>query len=104
MPALTITTMGKGQHSVDFHAQLSTLQAFAVCVAILHTTEASSSVDYKKNEQVLECNSLKSLVEDKVRVLTEAVTQEERRKVIKMAEENPPSFVVNPPFPPIARV
>lgn len=104
MPALTITTTGKSQYSVDFHAQLSTLQVFAICVAILHTTEASSSVE---QEKLMLCTSLKALVEEEVKVLIEeAVTEEEREKVAKVAEENPypPSYVINPPFSPIARV
>uniref|UniRef100_A0A7C8ZJ97 Uncharacterized protein n=1 Tax=Opuntia streptacantha TaxID=393608 RepID=A0A7C8ZJ97_OPUST len=104
MPALTITIKDKGQYSVDFHAQLSALQAFAVCVAILHTTEASSSAEQAKNKQLLQCSSLKVLVEEEVKVLFEAATGEERRKVTKKAEENPTSFVLNPPFSPFARV
>ncbi|KAJ8439429.1 hypothetical protein Cgig2_001769 [Carnegiea gigantea] len=104
MPALAITIKEKGQYAVHFHAQLSALQAFAACVAILHTTEASGSAEQEKNEQLLQCSSLKVLVEDEVKVLVEAVTAEERRKVTKKAEENLASFVLNPPFSPFARV
>ncbi|KNA21124.1 hypothetical protein SOVF_046090 [Spinacia oleracea] len=104
MPALTITITEKGKYAVDFHAQLSILQAFAVCVAIMHTTEASSLVEQEKNKELLQCSSLKVLVEDEVKILIEAVTEEEKKKVAKTAEAHQPSFVLNPPFSPIARV
>ncbi|XP_021754171.1 uncharacterized protein LOC110719528 [Chenopodium quinoa] len=104
MPALTIKITEKGKYAVDFHAQLSVLQAFAVCVSIMHTTEASSLVEQEKSKELLQSSSLKVLVEDEVKILIEAVTEEEKKKVAKAAEEHQPSFVLNPPFSPIARV
>lgn len=103
-PAVTVGITEKGQYAVDFHAQLSTLQAFAVCVAILHTTDASCPAEQEKNKQLLQCSSLRVLVEDEVKILIETATEEEKRKVTKTTEENPTSFVLNPPFSPIARV
>ena len=89
---------------MEFHAQLSILQAFAVCVSIMHTTEASSLVEQDKNKELLQCSSLKVLVEDEVKILIEAVTEEEKKKAAKTTEEHQPSFVLNPPFSPIAKV
>ncbi|KAL2543673.1 hypothetical protein Fot_12906 [Forsythia ovata] len=43
LPALTMRATDDGQYAIDFHAQLSSLQAFSICVAILHTAEASTS-------------------------------------------------------------
>ncbi|KAL2902590.1 Light-independent protochlorophyllide reductase subunit B, partial [Bienertia sinuspersici] len=80
MPALTITITEKGKYAVDFHAQLSILQAFAICVAIMHTTEASSLVEQEKAR----------------------ITEEEKKKSAKTTEEHQPSFVLDPPFSPIA--
>ncbi|KAL9246714.1 hypothetical protein vseg_020213 [Gypsophila vaccaria] len=104
VPALTITVTEKGEYTVDFHAQLSKLQAFAVCVSILHTSEAFSLVDREKTKELLQCSSLKVLVEDEMKILIEAVTEEEKKKVAKPVEGNPPAFMINPPFSPIARV
>ncbi|GAB4856847.1 hypothetical protein Ancab_014767 [Ancistrocladus abbreviatus] len=103
-PALSITITERGHYSVDFHAQLSSLQAFAICVAILHTIENSISIEQHKKKHLLQCSSLKVLVEDEVKILIEAVTEEESRKGRKAAGENPPLFMLNPLFSPIARV
>ncbi|CAO2819876.1 unnamed protein product [Amaranthus hypochondriacus] len=104
MAALTISITEKGKYAVDFHAQLSVLQAFAVCVAIMHTTDASSLVEQEKSKELLQCSSVKVLVEDEVKILIETVTEEEKKKAAKRAGQNQPSFVLNPPFSPIARV
>ncbi|KAF8365139.1 hypothetical protein HHK36_028943 [Tetracentron sinense] len=104
VPALIIRVIGEGQYSVDFHARLSTLQAFSICVAILHSAEVSTAVGQEKNRQRLQCSSLKVLLEEEVKFLIEAVAEEGKRKVTKRTEEIPPSFVFNPPFSPIGRV
>jgi hypothetical protein len=103
-PALTMTFVEEGEYAVDFHAQLSTLQAFSICVAILHGTEASTDARKDRNKQLSQSNSLKVLIDDGVELLIEAVTNEEKTKVTKMGKEIPPSYVLNPPFSPIARV
>ncbi|KAL6322696.1 hypothetical protein AAG906_015382 [Vitis piasezkii] len=84
VPALTITRVEEGQYAVDFHAQLSTLQAFSICVATLHSSEAFSTTGDEKTDT--------------------SVTEEEKRKVPKLVEGTLPPFVFNPPFSPIARV
>lgn len=103
-PALTMTVVDNGEYAVDFHAQLSTLQAFSICVAIWHGTEASIDAGKDRNKQLSQSNSLKVLINDEVKFLVEAVTTEETMKVTKMVKEIQPSYVVNPPFSPIARV
>ncbi|GFS37137.1 bromo-adjacent domain protein, putative [Actinidia rufa] len=104
-PALTMTVTEEGRYSVDFHAQLSTLQAFSICVAILHCTEASTALRWERDRQLLQCNSLRVVIGEEVKNLIEAVTEEEERKASKKMEEiPPPSFKPNPPFSPIARV
>lgn len=93
-----------GEYAVDFHAQLSTLQAFSICVAILHGTEASVDAGKERSKQLSQSNSLKVLINDEVKFLVDAVTREEKRKDSKMVKEIPPSYVLNPPFSPISRV
>lgn len=94
---------GEGEYEVDFHAQLTTLQAFSVCVAILHCTEASIAVGHETNKQLLQCDSLKVFLDDDVKYLIESVTEDEMKKADKKIE-GPQYFVLNPPFSPIARV
>ncbi|KAL5747494.1 hypothetical protein ACOSP7_024495 [Xanthoceras sorbifolium] len=103
-PALTMIVLDEGQYAVDFHAQLSTLQAFSICVAILHGTEAAVAAGQDISMQLPHSNSLKVLIEEEVKFLIEAVTEEEKKKVTKRREEIPPTYVINPPFSPIARV
>lgn len=100
-PALTMKLTDEGQYAVDFHEQLTSLQAFSICVAILHTTETSILVDHDKNREMLQCDSLRVFVEDEVKHLIEAVVEEDKRKPVK--NEFPPSFLVNPPFSPMSR-
>ncbi|KAL8141645.1 hypothetical protein V2J09_014677 [Rumex salicifolius] len=102
-PALTIKLTRKGQYSVDFHAQMSALQALAICIAILHTTE-EDSLDLEKHRQLLQCSSMKMFIEDKVKLLIEAVTEEDKGKMVRADEDHPSSFALDPPFSPIARV
>ncbi|XP_068646105.1 uncharacterized protein [Aristolochia californica] len=104
IPALVITVIAEGQYSVDFHAQLSSLQAFSICVALLHSQEVSTAIRQEKTRQRLQCNSLKVLLEEEVRLFIEALVEEEKRKAMKKAEEIPPSFALDPPFSPIGRV
>ncbi|KAJ6701724.1 DOMAIN PROTEIN putative (DUF3527)-RELATED [Salix koriyanagi] len=59
-PALTMTVLEEGQYAVDFHAQLSTLQAFSICVAALHGTEATGVAGEERGDQLSHCNSLKN--------------------------------------------
>ncbi|XP_072963042.1 uncharacterized protein [Typha angustifolia] len=103
VPALSIMVDGNGQYSVDFHAQLSALQAFSICIAVLHFSEASV-IGQEKNAHKLNSSSLKLLLEEEVRHLIEAVAVEEKRKMKKKVEQVPPSFFLDPPFSPIGRV
>ncbi|KAL8138921.1 hypothetical protein V2J09_004922 [Rumex salicifolius] len=101
-PALTIQFSGKGKYAVDFQPQLSTLQAFGICVAMLHATEASARAEQEKNTQ---CNTLKDLFKDEVKILIDSVTEERvKEKVRRTVENHPSSFKPNPPFSPISRV
>lgn len=103
-PALTMAMMQDGHYAVDFHAQLSTLQAFSICVAVLHTMDSSVSLRQEENKQLLHSNSLRVFIEDEVKNLIDSVTEEEKCKDNKKMAEVLPSFIVNPPFSPIARV
>lgn len=102
-PALSMVVLEEGWYAVDFHAQLSTLQAFSICVAILHGTETSVARQ-EKRMQLPHCNSLKMIIEEEVKFLIEAVTEEEKKKVTRRMEESPPPYVINPPFSPMSRV
>ncbi|XP_062209538.1 uncharacterized protein LOC133911349 [Phragmites australis] len=103
LPALSMKANGKGQFLVDFHARLSALQAFSVCISLLHCSEASMAVSLEKGKHKLYSSSLKMLLEEDVRHLIEAVTAEEK-KPRKRREKAPPSVLLDPPFSPIGRV
>ncbi|KAM0030070.1 hypothetical protein Hdeb2414_s0018g00532981 [Helianthus debilis subsp. tardiflorus] len=100
-PALTMKMTEEGQYAVDFHTQLTSLQAFSVCVAILHSTETSISVAHDSHREMLQCDSLRVFVEDEVKHLIDVLVEEDKRKPDK--NEIPPSFLVNPPFSPMSR-
>ncbi|XP_039136806.1 uncharacterized protein LOC120274110 [Dioscorea cayenensis subsp. rotundata] len=102
VPALTVTAEGKGVYSVQFHAQLSALQAFSICIAMLHGSETSGGCE--ENRLRLYSNSLKLLLEEEVRNLIEAVAKDEKKKTKKRLEQIHPSFLLDPPFSPIGRV
>ncbi|ESQ38356.1 hypothetical protein EUTSA_v10028472mg [Eutrema salsugineum] len=108
IPALYMSFVEEGQYDVHFHAQLSTLQAFSICVAILHNTEVSDSYRNGENvQQFSHCNSLKMLIDDDIQFLVEAVTEEEEKKVpmsVKDVATALQSYMPNPPFSPISRV
>ncbi|KAK9147519.1 hypothetical protein Scep_006276 [Stephania cephalantha] len=78
VPALTMTSIGGAQYSVDFHARLSKLQAFSVCIAILHSSEASTVCTFESEQESLHCNSLKMLLNEEVRFLVGAIGEKER--------------------------
>ncbi|KAM7257488.1 hypothetical protein ACFE04_013229 [Oxalis oulophora] len=101
MPAVSMSVVEEGQYKVDFHAQLSTLQAFSICVSILHGTEASSTAGQEKSIQLTQCNSLKVLIEDEAKLLMDTVVDE--KKVEKKRSEMQSSYMINPPFSPIGR-
>ncbi|KAK1307542.1 hypothetical protein QJS10_CPA09g01676 [Acorus calamus] len=92
-PALIIKTIDDGRYGVDFHAQLTTLQAFSICVAILHRATASAAVGRDRDAQRLHSNSLKLLLEEEVRHWIEAVAAEEKRKAKTGTGEVPPSLI-----------
>nr|XP_043612036.1 uncharacterized protein LOC122583722 [Erigeron canadensis] len=102
-PDLTMKLTEEGHYAVDFHAKLSSLQAFSICVAILHGKEASITNSEDMNRQMMQCDSLRVFIEDEVKHLIEAVAEGEKRKPSKNINENQPTFVVNPPFSPMSR-
>lgn len=61
-PTFSMTMVEEGQYAVDFHAQLSTLQAFSICVAILHGISAFSGAGDETSQPLSQCNSLKMLI------------------------------------------
>ncbi|XP_062217119.1 uncharacterized protein LOC133917138 [Phragmites australis] len=104
LPAFSMKANGKGQFLVDFHARLSALQAFSVCMSMLHYSEASMAITIEKGKHKLYSSSLKMLLEEDVRNLIEAVSAEEKKKSKKRREKAPTSVVLDPPFSPIGRV
>jgi len=106
LPALSMKANGKEQFLVDFHARLSALQAFSVCISLLHCSEASIAFSLEKGKHKLYSSSHKLLLEEDVRRLIEAVTAEEKKQQKKKSrrEKAPPSVVLDPPFSPIGRV
>ncbi|KAF7051356.1 hypothetical protein CFC21_059598 [Triticum aestivum] len=108
LPALSMKADGKGQLLVDFHAQLSALQAFSACISLLHCSEASTAVVIEKGKHKLYSSSLKMLLEGEVMQLIEAVTAEEKKKLKTTKREKAPPSVAfdprHPPFSPLGRV
>ncbi|KAL3818055.1 hypothetical protein ACJIZ3_003960 [Penstemon smallii] len=101
-PAFTMRLMEEGKYSVDFHAQLSSLQAFSISIAILHAAEASTA---ERSEHMLRSDAKKVFSEEEIEILIDSIEKEDAHRVNnKKVEEALPSFVLNPPFSPIARV
>ncbi|KAL2348033.1 hypothetical protein Fmac_002033 [Flemingia macrophylla] len=103
-PTFGMTMVEEGQYAVDFHAQLSPLQAFSICVAILHGTSTFSGAGQEKKQQISRCNSLKMLLEEEVELFINSITKEENKTVSKIQNGVTLPYVLNPPFSPIARV
>ncbi|XP_061337279.1 uncharacterized protein LOC133284295 [Gastrolobium bilobum] len=103
-PTLGLKIVEEGEYAVDFHAQLSPLQAFSICVAILHGTFPFNGVGQEKNQELSQCNSLKMLIEEEVELLIKSVTAEGKKTMSKIQKGIPRTYVLNPPFSPIARV
>ncbi|KAL6549982.1 hypothetical protein OROMI_020470 [Orobanche minor] len=101
--AFTMRAIEEGKYAVDFHARLSSLQAFSICVAILHAAEASATVGHEKSKRIWQSDSLRVFAEEEIENLIGALSKEEKLKANKKNEEILPSFVINPPFSPIAR-
>lgn len=99
-----MTMVEEGQYAVDFHAQLSPLQAFSICIAMLHGTFTFSDAGHVKNQQISRCNSLKMLLEKEVELFINSVTKEENTNEKKIQKGVTLPYVLNPPFSPIARV
>lgn len=104
LPALSMKADGNGHFSVDFHARLSGLQAFSICISLLHCSEASSDIGIEKFKNKLYSSSLKMLLKDEVRQLIDSVTTKEKKKQKSRNEKTPPSIIMNPPFSPMGRV
>ncbi|KAK7406131.1 hypothetical protein VNO78_07750 [Psophocarpus tetragonolobus] len=105
-PALGMTMVEEGQYAVDFHAQLSPLQAFSICVAILHGTSTFSGTGQETNPhaQISRCNSLKMLLQEEVELFINSVAKGENKNVSRIPRGIPRPSVLDPPFSPIARV
>ncbi|TVU01620.1 hypothetical protein EJB05_52923 [Eragrostis curvula] len=104
LPALSMKADGNGHFSVDFHARLSALQAFSICISLLHCSEASSDIGIEKFKNKLYSSSLKMLLKEEVRQLIDSVTPKEKKKPKRRKEKTPPPIVVDPPFSPMGRV
>ncbi|XP_015955546.1 uncharacterized protein LOC107479944 [Arachis duranensis] len=104
-PTFSMRRIEEGQYAVDFHVQLSTLQAFSISVAILHGSSNFSEARQNKPQQLSQCSSLKMLIEEDVEFYIKSVTKEESRKTVSKTRKGiPRPYALNPPFSPIARV
>ncbi|GER33076.1 hypothetical protein STAS_09185 [Striga asiatica] len=104
IPAFTMRAVEDGKYAVDFHAQLSSLQAFSICVAILHAANTSTAIEHETNKRMLKSDSLKVFAEEEIKNLMDSISEEENFKANSKKDEVLTSFVLNPPFSPIARV
>jgi len=100
-----MTLVEEGLYAVDFHAKLSSLQAFSICVAILHGTSAfSAKAEHAKNHRFSQCSSLNTLIEEEVELFIKSVITEEKRTVSNIHKGIHRPSILNPPFSPIGRV
>ncbi|XP_045818227.1 uncharacterized protein LOC123910975 [Trifolium pratense] len=105
IPTFSMTLVEEGQYAIDFHAKLSPLQAFSICVAILHGTSAfSSTAEKEKNRQLSQCNSLNTLIEEEVELFIKSVATEENKTMSNIQQRIHRSCGLKPPFSPIGRV
>ncbi|KAL0694057.1 hypothetical protein Bca4012_061237 [Brassica carinata] len=88
-PAMTMAFRREGHYEVNFHAKLSALQAFSVCVAELHRTYASRR---ERSNSLSRCSSLRELID-----MATPVNRDINEEVIS-------SFIPNVTFSPISRV
>ncbi|KAG8092483.1 hypothetical protein GUJ93_ZPchr0012g19435 [Zizania palustris] len=84
LPALSIKADGEGHFLVDFHARLSALQAFSVCICLIHCSEVSSASGIEKFKHKLYSSSLKMLLKDEDRT-------GRREFVAKVKPSSPPA-------------
>ncbi|WVZ57567.1 hypothetical protein U9M48_007936 [Paspalum notatum var. saurae] len=104
LPALSMKADGNGHFSVDFHARLSALQAFSICISLLHCSEASSDIGIEKFKNKLYSSSLKMVLKEEVKQLIDSVMTKEKKKPKSRNKKAPPSIVIDPPFSPMGRV
>ncbi|XP_031503570.1 uncharacterized protein LOC116266469 [Nymphaea colorata] len=103
VPTLTIDIIDKWLYSVTFHAKLSSLQAFAICVAVLHSSEISMPAGKENIHQRSVSNSLKALLEEDVKCLIGMDLKDGKRKTSKRLDLQT-NFMLDPPISPIGRV
>ncbi|KAL3619285.1 hypothetical protein CASFOL_036855 [Castilleja foliolosa] len=103
IPAFAMTGIGNGKYEVDFHARLSTLQVFSISVAMLHAAEASGRT--RSITQMSQNYSPTFCAKDILESTMDALAKEEDEETYEVNEKEQviSSFVLNPPFSPIAR-
>ncbi|XP_051151327.1 uncharacterized protein LOC127265541 [Andrographis paniculata] len=104
VPAFSMSAVEGGKYKVDFHAQLSSLQAFAICIAIFHAAETSPAFRNERCRELLQSDSLRVFADEEVKRFVEDIGEEMKFTANKKMGEVLPNFVLNPPFSPIARV
>ncbi|KZV16098.1 hypothetical protein F511_24891 [Dorcoceras hygrometricum] len=104
IPRFTMRLIENGKYAVDFHAQLTSLQAFSICLAMLHSSETATTAGNKKSNQMLRADSMRAIPKEETEILKDDGQEENRFRVDqKNMEEILPSLVLDPPFSPIAR-
>lgn len=101
IPALTMAIHDEEHYIIHFHAKLSPLQAFSICVATLHALDSSTISGHDVSIPVYHTKSLKLLFEEEVRQLLGAVAENERNM---KAKKSIAQYTLDPPFSPIGRV
>ncbi|CAA7053911.1 unnamed protein product [Microthlaspi erraticum] len=90
---MTMALIREGRYEVSFHAKLSALQAFSVCVAELHRrSEVVVSRGGERSNSLSRCSSLRELID-----METPVNRDTREEVLS-------SFMPNVTFSPISRV
>ncbi|XP_051137059.1 uncharacterized protein LOC127255532 isoform X2 [Andrographis paniculata] len=92
--AFSMRVMEEGNYAVDFHARLSSLQAFSICIALLHAAVG-------RDNKLLQS---KVYPDKGTENFADVIVEEHSHAPNKIMEGVVPSFVVNPVFSPIGRV
>ncbi|QHO41985.1 uncharacterized protein [Arachis hypogaea] len=101
-PTFSMSRVEEGEYAVDFHARLSPLQAFSVCVTILHGTSTCSLARREKNQPLSQCNSLEMLMREEAELFMQS--KEKNKTMSKTHKGITLPYVTMPPFSPVARV
>ncbi|KAF6176016.1 hypothetical protein GIB67_032639 [Kingdonia uniflora] len=91
-PMFSLGTFEEGIYAIGFNSSISSLQAFSICTAILHS------------RKLAELSEMSRLLEDKISVELVSAENSIMKAPILTEGEIPPTYVTFPPLSPAGRV